>query len=147
MSNYTFKASLRLFGGDIPHEDICRALGVTPKWQYRAGEPRVTPKGQALGGVYPSDYCVIDLAVAQDLSLADFIDQQVQALLIHKEIFQRFKQSSGCAEFFIGWFGDGNFGATFQSDTLRLMGESGIDLSLDVYPLPGSPIPAAPSGT
>ena len=75
---------------------------MTPKWQYRAGEPRVTPKGRALGGVYPSDYCVIDLAVAQDVSLADFIDQQVQALLIHKEIFQRFKQGSGRVEYFIG---------------------------------------------
>lgn len=135
MSNYTFAVSLRLFGGDMPHDDICRALGVTAKWQYRAGEPRVTPKGKALSGVYPSDYCVMDLAVAQNLSLPDFLDQQVRALLTHKEIFQRFKQCSGRAEFFIGWFGDGNFGDTFPAESMMLMGEMNIDLSLDVYAL------------
>lgn len=134
--SYTFKASLRIFGGDIPHSDICEALGVIPKRLCRKGEPRVTPKGQVLGGVYPDDYCVIDLAPGPDLSLPDFIDQQAKTFIAHKELFQKIKKGSARTEFFIGWFGPGNFGEVFGSDTLALMGELGIDLSLDIYALP-----------
>lgn len=134
--SYTFKASLRIFGGDIPHSDICEALGVTAKWLYRKGEPRVSPKGQLLGGVYSSDYCVIDFAAGPDLSLPDFIDQQARGFIAHKELFQEIQKGSARTEFFIGWFGPGNFGEIFGSDTLALMGELGIDLSLDIYTLP-----------
>jgi hypothetical protein len=135
MKNYKFSGSLRVFGGNVEHQAICEALGVTPKWLYRAGTPRVSPTGKLLGGVYASDYCAIDLAIGSDLSLPDFIDQQVRALLIHKELFEKIKKSSGRIEIFIGWFGDGNFGETFQADTLMCIGDLGVDLSLDIYPV------------
>lgn len=134
MKNYTFRASLRVFGGSVEHEDICKILGMTPKWLYRAGEPRVSPKGELLGGVYPSNYCVIELVTGSDSSLSEFVDEQTRALLVHKELFKNIKKSSGRVEFFLGWFIDENFGEILLSETLMLMGELGIDLSFDIYP-------------
>lgn len=133
MRNYNFSGSLRIFGGEVEHGAICEALGVTPKWLHRAGAPRMSSTGTLLGGVYTADYCAIDLSEGPDLSLPDFIDQQIRALLTHKELFQKIKKNSGRTEIFIGWFGDANFGETFRSETLMLMGELGIDLSFDIY--------------
>ena len=52
----------------------------------------------------------------------------------HASFFAQLRRAGGRAEFFIGWFGDRNFGDTFPSATLALLAQLQIDLSFDIYP-------------
>lgn len=65
---------------------------------------------------------------------SQFVHCAAIALERHAGFLQRVRSLGGRAEFFIGWFGDQNFGDTFPSATLSLLGQLGIDLAFDVYP-------------
>lgn len=134
MHSFRFAVSLRVSSqSSIDLAELCVPIGLEPKWHYKAGEPRMTPKGTPLDGVYDRSYCSFRLTGFDDEELHEMLVRVVDDLLQHKEIFRRIREDGGRAEFFIGWFSSGNTGDTFSHDLLRKMGELKIDLALDVY--------------
>ena len=111
-----FTVNLRIFGDSINPSQICEILDMKAEWWHKAGDPRIDSKGERVG-VYDHGYCSINIQHVDSIELADFIDKQAKFLLKHKKLFLDIKHGNGRVEFFIGWFGDGNFGDVFQSST------------------------------
>jgi hypothetical protein len=109
-----------------------------PKWTHQIGEPRITPDGELLGGVYDCNYCSFSLWRQNDENvdtevLESVLSKMTDRLIVHKDMFLRIKNGGGSVEFFVGWFAGSNNGAIFNAALLKRMGELGLDLSLDVY--------------
>ncbi|MHA6824549.1 DUF4279 domain-containing protein [Ralstonia pseudosolanacearum] len=133
MSEFDFSVSLRIFTQTVEPDEICKMLGLEPKWKHRIGEPRVNPKGQILGGVYKKSYCSFRLARVNDEKLHEMLDRVLESLAKNKQLFHRIRDEGGQTEFFIGWYSSGNTADTFDYSLLEKISDLKIDLSLDVY--------------
>ena len=75
MQNFSFVVALRIWHPNIDPELISATLDLVPKHQSRFGEPRVTAKGHALGGVYAESYWSADpFGRGEYLSLEDQVE-------------------------------------------------------------------------
>jgi hypothetical protein len=108
-------------------------LGLQPEWKRKIGEPRTTPTGVLLGGVYDWSYCTFNLIPHADEELHEMLDRVVDGLLQHEALFRRIQDGGGSTEFFIAWYSTGNTGDTFGNALLSKLGVLRIDLALDVY--------------
>jgi len=133
MHAFKFEISLRFFSKVIDPAEIYTQLGLEPEWQHKIGEPRKTPKGIALKGVYDISYCSFNFDRQNDEELHEMLDRILNGLTPHAELFYRMRDSGGRAEFFIGWYSPGNTGDTLSFELLRKISELRIDLALDVY--------------
>ena len=61
MFPFRYAVSLRVMHPDIDPEDITANIRIQPWRSWRAGEPRATPKGESLKGVYTETYWVANL--------------------------------------------------------------------------------------
>lgn len=133
MHAFKFSVSLRVFSQVVDPSEICEQLGLEAKWKHKIGEPRTTPKGVPLDGVYDRNYCSFNLNRKDDEELHEMLDRITNNLLQHKELFCRIRESGGRSEFFIGWYSPGNTGDTFSNELLSKISDLRIDLALDVY--------------
>ena len=116
-------------------------MHIEPKWSWRAGEPRVTPKGEKLKGVYAETYWASSLHEEKSLRsrkvpIEDFLINQVQLLQESSAFLKTLRDTGGRAEFFIGLYSGKNIGLELPSSLLGSMAELGINLSLDIYAYP-----------
>ena len=118
MYPFRYALSLRVWHPQIDAAVVTDTLALAPK--------RTSP-------AVPS-YWTHGYEVAQDSECAAFIHSIALALQQHAAFFRRVRAAGGRVEFFIGWFGDRNFGDTFSHATFGLLAELQIDLSFDVYP-------------
>ncbi len=133
MHEFTYAVSLRFFSKTVDLGDVCLQLNLNPKWLYKMGEPRVSPKGTLLGGVYDCSYCSVSLEPHESEELHETLERVAVGLMQYKNVFQAIRRDGGRAEFFIGWYSTGNTGDTFDSELLKNLGELEIDLAFDVY--------------
>ena len=118
MHPFRYAVSLRIWHPQIDASAVSDTLGLAPK--------RTSPS-------VPS-FWTHAYEVPQDNECAAFIYSAASALRQHTDFFKRVRASGGRAEFFVGWFGDKNFGDSFSHATLSVLAELQIDLSFDVYP-------------
>jgi hypothetical protein len=133
MHAFKYDVSLRFFSPIIAPSEICKQLGLDPEWQNTIGEPRTTPKGVPLGGVYKNSYCCFSFNQQEDEELSDMLNRIVDDLIQHKDLFSRIRDNGGRSEFFVGWYSSGNTGDTFSYELLNKISALQIDLALDVY--------------
>ena len=133
MHAFRYQVSLRFYSQTVDPSEIGGVLGLEPKWNHKIGEPRITPKGALLGGVYDCSYCSFALTPCGNEDLHALLDRVVDGLLQHEALFHRIRDDRGRAEFFVGWYSTGNTGDTLSSLLLSKLGALGIDLALDVY--------------
>ena len=136
MNSYQYDISLRVRHPSLDPAEITSALGLNPSRSWRAGEARTTLTGNPLEGRYGESYWVAKLAKGEwaDKTLTIVINELLDLLAEHKGFFQRIRTEGGAAEFFVGWYFDGNGGDVFDCDLLARIAALKIDLSLDVYP-------------
>ncbi|WP_157611029.1 hypothetical protein [Arsukibacterium perlucidum] len=60
MDKYKYAVSLRIEHPSIAKEEIVKNLGLSPEFNYSAGETRKTPSGKPLEGLYKITYCCFD---------------------------------------------------------------------------------------
>ena len=142
MHPYTYRVSLRL---THPQADL-RELGALVEEQaghsggWRAGDPRVTPKGTVLGGVRNESYWTTRLTRdheprnSQDEDLETFLERQLDRLAPQAESLARFNQDGGRAMLFIGLFCTANSGLILSPALMAKAAALGIELGLDIYP-------------
>jgi hypothetical protein len=141
MSSYQYVISLRVEHPSADPADITSALGLTPSRYWRAGEPRSSPKGRPLKGRYQESFWTATLAEGRwpekDLpaAISDVLDQ----LEGRRDFFHQVRSEGGRAEFFVGWFFDGQSGDVFGCELLGRMEALKIDLSFALYPPPSGP--------
>jgi len=66
--------------------------------------------------------------------LSKAIGESLDELASCREFLHRIRADGGNAEFFVGWFFDGNRGDLLNCDLLARLADLRIDLSFDVYP-------------
>lgn len=98
-----------------------------------AGEPRSTPKGTPLEGVYPRSHWSHRFQPREAVDLVSHVSSIVAQLEMASEFFRQHAADGGDAELFLGLFVDGNFDDILPAELLAQLGALGIDLRLDVY--------------
>jgi hypothetical protein len=105
---------------------------VRRKWQ--TGDPRQTPKGDALEGVRTSSYAYVEVELPARGDVAEALGLILDRLERAKAEAQEFANDGGRVELFVQWHFDGNSGGTFDWQLLQRLSDHRIDLSLDIYP-------------
>lgn len=105
-----------------------------------AGEPRETPTGKPLDGVYPENFYVGQIIEREEFEQPAFnsdldacIAMGLDRLQPSFEAIERLRDAGARMEFFVGWTVRGNGGAELSASSLARLGDLGIALSLDVY--------------
>ena len=135
-NHYGYMISLRVRHPSLDPSEITSALQLNPDRTWRAGEPRTTPKGAPLKGVYSKTFWTRTFVEGEfrDKELPAAVGEIVDQLLPHRGFFERIRSEGGAAEFFVGWFFNRQSGGTFDSDLMSRIADLKIDLSFDVYP-------------
>jgi hypothetical protein len=133
-------ATLRIIG-DLDPDEVTRLLGSLPSESQTKGEellgksghPRVAKFGA--WRVHASETSPADL----DVQVKEILSRLTSDLAVWKELSTRFD-----IDLFCGWFMDKeNEGLGVSADTLRCLGERGIELSLDIYAGDGDQVETA----
>ena len=134
MNPFLYSVSLRISHPDIDPRLITDTLHIQPKGTWKFGEPRMTPTGTPLEGVNRNSFWHHKFSAPDDGQCFSFIRSVTLALQPHRDFFHRLRAEGGDIEFFIGWFGNGNFGDTCPHDVSGILADLKIDLGFDVYP-------------
>jgi hypothetical protein len=109
-------------------------LGLPCLNSWLAGAPRKTLTGDPLPGVYRQSFWTS----SQDFSIKKgFIGPVMQFVdkLIHsKKNVENIIKSGGRSTIYIQLSGSKNNGCTIKSETLKTLGELGVDLEIEVFP-------------
>jgi hypothetical protein len=132
-TNFDFHISLRVTHPDIDPELVSNALSMKPKFSWKVGTPRVTPKGNSLGGTRTDSYCSFEIGQGSDGEVAKCISDALERLTPHSEFLSKLRTTGGSLMFYIFWYPNGDTGDVFRSDVLAKMASLGIDLGLNVY--------------
>jgi len=139
MYPFRYAVSLRFTHPSIDPELISKKLGKKPKWHWKAGEPRMTPKGDMLEGIRKESYWTADLHSKKSISskkidFEKFLSTALDDLVPYSKFIKKIVKEGGSAEFFVGLYGAKNFGMELEPDLLQRFGKMGIRLALDIYP-------------
>ncbi len=133
-THFSFTISLRVRHPTMDPVIIGDALAIEPGISWKAGEPRQTPTGTPLPGVYPDTYWTAKIAAGHwPLNINDAIHKALIDLVHHRPFFHRVRKEGGTVEFFIGWFFENQSGDVLTHQCLALAGDLQIDLSFDIY--------------
>jgi len=121
-----------VFHPSLDPREISMALGMEPQFSWRAGEPRMAPKGRPLKGIRNETYWCAAVFDGTATFAAD-IDGALQRLAAHKAFLRRVRAEGGRVEFFVGWYVHSRAGETVSHSTLAEMANLGIDLAFDTY--------------
>ena len=138
MSDYRFCVSLHVSHPTLDLEELTQILGLKPSKVWKLGEPRVTPKGTPLEGVYKYNLWSAPLheqkrILSTEIYLEDYLEKLNQQFSPHKKRLGEIVNSGGYIEYFIGWFSEGNIGATLNPALLKSTAELNISIGLDIY--------------
>lgn len=99
-----------------------------------AGTPRETPRGRSLKGINDKSYWVSQVEYSTEFGFKDTIMSVIDKLLIIKNDIHDLKISGGKIEIYLQLPGSINNGDTIESEYLKILGEMGIDLLIEVFP-------------
>ncbi len=136
MNRYRYKISLRVRHPSMDPAEISSILRLAPSRSWSAGERRTTPSGEPLEGIWPETYWTARVTEGnwpgKDLPTA--VAELLDRLELNRSFLTRVRSEGGSAEFFVGWYLEGNSGDVFDCGLLARMADLKINLSLDVYP-------------
>ncbi|NGO51922.1 DUF4279 domain-containing protein [Allomesorhizobium camelthorni] len=130
-----YRVSLRLIHPSMDPDEITTALQMEPKRAWKAGEPRTTPKGTPIAGVFRQTYWYANVCEGRmpPQELAEELDQVLDGLIPYQAFLTRLREEGGRSEFFVGFYLGDQAGETYPSTMLAKMAALGLDLSLDNY--------------
>lgn len=136
MADYRYSISLRAFHPTMDLDCVSEVLGIRPRVLWKVGEPRKTPKGTPLSGIYETGFWTARLfdggSTQQGLPLA--LSAALDTIAVGSSLFTTIAQTGGRVELFVGWFFDeGNSGDLFGHSLLGRLASMNVDLSFDVY--------------
>ncbi|MHB1232665.1 MAG: hypothetical protein ACYCZQ_08825 [Burkholderiales bacterium] len=139
MNSYEYRVSLRITHPTISPELITQTLNIEPFRKWTVGEPRSNPKGQSLPGINKESFWGANLHKPKNLNsenivLEEFLVAANKRLSSHAEFFAQLVREGGYVEYFVGWLGSSNFGATFEPSLMEGTAKLNIAIGLDIYP-------------
>jgi ribulose bisphosphate carboxylase small subunit len=128
-----FEVSLRIRHPNASPEEITRQLSWQPKFCYKAGERRTTPKGNLLSGYNKESFWLVELPIEADDTIATVIGRANCKLEQSRDYVRQLVTDGGGMEYFIGWFVDNNCGEVFDWPLLQQCADLRVQLGFDVY--------------
>ncbi len=130
---FEYAVSLHVKHPELGSAEITSNLHLKPRRNWTVGEPRRTPKGTPLEGVYKESYCCFEFGEGEDGELANCLRKAIGELRRYKPFLQQIRASGGSLEFFVFWYPNGDTGGSFDPELLGEMAELGITLGINVY--------------
>jgi hypothetical protein len=139
MHPYHYDVSLHFTHPSASPEEITKAMGIQATRTHKVGEPRTTPTGTPLKGLYKKSYWSADLSgnkrqYSEAAELEECLVRIARQLEPAKDFMCAFVESGGEIEFFIGLFCPQNSGMILPWQLLGRLASLRVGLSLDYYP-------------
>jgi hypothetical protein len=134
MNEYKLSFSFRVHHPTLDPLELSRKLGLRPKIQWKAGQPRKTPRGTPLESGFPKSYCVYDFPISRRDTLPTVARRVLKRLDPHWRTLRRIVATGGRLDFSVGLFSPKMLGERIDHQMLTRMGRLGIDLDLMAYP-------------
>jgi hypothetical protein len=125
------KASLRIFGDELIPDEVSRLLGCPPTEAWIKGQVEHLRSGREMVRKSGAWFLRVPEAEPENLNaqVSELLSKMTSDLDVWSTVTQRYE-----VDLFCGWFmEESNEGVSVSPHTLRLLGERGIELSLDIY--------------
>lgn len=119
---------------NIDPEVISHELGLTPYRSWKVGEPRFTPKGTALSGVWKDSCWNHVFRTPGDIAFLEWVNTLVSRLYKHREFFSQLSSGGGDIFLNLGLPGIINQGGNLYPPTLRMLSDMEMSLGVEVFP-------------
>jgi hypothetical protein len=133
LNDFEYCASLHILHVDLDPATVSKTLNLLPRTSHRAGDPRKTPSGRPLEGVYPTGHWGAELELVEGEDLEHFLWRLLEALRPAKNFLARIHNDNGEVECFIGIFATKLCDQIIHAELLNELGQFGISLRLDYY--------------
>ncbi|MBW9332890.1 hypothetical protein FEE59_05185 [Herbaspirillum sp. RU 5E] len=137
-SAYQYDISLRIWHPDMPHEEISKTIGRTPRYGWTVGSPRFSIHGKPLGGVrdfsYWSERLTNNTVVSDSILVEEEIARQIELLSELASFFRKVRAEGGRAELFVGLFSDFNIVVELDPALMGRIAEASLGICIDYYP-------------
>lgn len=120
-----------------PHLDpgeITAEMGLQPYQSWKAGDPRITPKGTRLPGVHADSCWNYVYRFSGQSRFSEKIDEILNQLYLHRTFFQKLHKSGSASYLYLKLPGDTNIGDDVSWETLKKFADLKIAFSLEVFP-------------
>ena len=141
MQDFSFVVALRIWHPDIDPDVISATLGLMPRHQSRAGEPRTTSKGRLLGGVHAESHWSTDPFdhgeyLSHEDQVEDIFFDVLEVLEPRKEFLCALRDQGARLHLQVSTHSNRNYALVFAPELLRRCSELGLSLVHDAYPYP-----------
>lgn len=141
MQNFSFVVAIRIWHPGIDPVIISAKLGLVPWQQSRAGEPRVTPKGRPLGGIYAESHWSADPFshgeyLSQEDSVEDVLMDVVEHLAPHKAFLLLLREQGARLHLQVSTHSNRNYALVLAPELLAQCAQLGMCFVHDAYPYP-----------
>jgi len=138
MSDYEFTISLRIRHPSIEPHAITQTLGIEPQHTWKAGDARLSPAGETLGGTYRETYWMARLMpepeLSSDRSSVETVLLQTLAQLRRCQAFlEQLVSDGGIAELHVSLFARENFRLDLSVESLATLGRLGLAVALEIH--------------
>ncbi|MCA9236074.1 MAG: hypothetical protein KDA44_11420 [Planctomycetales bacterium] len=139
LNDFRYRATLFFEHTVTTPDEVIARVELAPRQIRRIGEPRTTPRGNALNGLRSANHVSFELPTIDEASLDEFAGSIADRLEKHGEFFRCFTASGGTIELFVGIFARRGCDTLFPPVLSRRLGELGVGLRLDYYADTDSP--------
>jgi hypothetical protein len=129
-----FEITLLIRHPDLDPDLVTSALGLQPHRSWKAGEPRVTPKGRPLPGSHTASCWNHVFRFTGKAGFSDEIGLILDRLMAHKSLLHKINRTGGKTELYVKLPGDQNLGDELSWKTLRRFSDLRVNLSLETFP-------------
>jgi hypothetical protein len=129
-----FEIRLLLIHPSVDPADITREIGLEPASSWRCGEPRFTPKGTRLEGVWRDTRWTHEFDMGDVATLEEAIASSADRLAGARRLLSSLRQTGGTVELIVTLPGDAYQGASIPFALLHDLASLGIDLGIEVFP-------------
>jgi hypothetical protein len=135
MVNYAYRVIFRITHPTADPAELTSALGMEPNRTWKVGERKKAPNGRELEGIVSESFWSCgDKYLGQDRRFFDEVNRLTLHLKPHKAYLQNLFEAGGKCEIYVQLPGSVNIGDSLAPQTLRLLAELGILLSIEVFP-------------
>lgn len=138
MFPYTYQITLRIFHPTIDPDKITDKLEMQPQRAWKAGQPRQTPKGTPLDGIYSESYWYAKLTdgerTSEGTQLEDYVEHFCGQLSPHRKFFHHVRKEGGKVELYASSHSKRNYGFEFSPALTKKLSDLGLTLLIDIYP-------------
>lgn len=135
MVEYSYRVILRIRHPSIDPCEITMKLAMKPHRFWKVGDRRATPAGRALKGHYPDSlWSHHEKYKGRSKNFFKRVDRLAKQLKLHTAFLHDISASGGQSEIYIQLPGSINIGDSLHPNTLRLLADLDILLSVEVFP-------------